>query len=146
MLPVKLDVSAISLPEWVPPGIYLTGDVMPMITRAGVPHFYSKCVSCSVVSNSSPPYGLWSVHQALCPWNSQGKNTGVGSHFLLQGIFPSQGFNPSLLKCRWIFFHLSHQRRSHLLLKELCILSLCPSKARTYKDEKFLIIGKRFKE
>ena len=27
----------------------------------------------------------------LCPWRSQGKNTGVGSHFLLQGIFPTQG-------------------------------------------------------
>ena len=27
----------------------------------------------------------------LCPWNSPGKNIGVGSHFLLQGIFPTQG-------------------------------------------------------
>ena len=30
---------------------------------------------------------------ALCPWNSPGKNTGVGCHFLLQGIFLSQGSN-----------------------------------------------------
>ena len=29
------------------------------------------------------------------PWNSLGKNTGVNSHSLLQGIFPSQGWNPS---------------------------------------------------
>ena len=33
----------------------------------------------------------------LCPWDSPGKNTGVGCHFLLQGIFPIQGSNPSLL-------------------------------------------------
>jgi len=37
------------------------------------------------------------------------KNTGVGSHFLLQGIFPAQGLNPGLLHCRWILYQLSHQ-------------------------------------
>ena len=31
------------------------------------------------------------------PWNSPGQNTGVGSLFLLQGIFPTQGANPGLL-------------------------------------------------
>ena len=33
----------------------------------------------------------------LCPWNSPGKDTGVGCHFLLQGIFPTQGSKPCLL-------------------------------------------------
>ena len=33
----------------------------------------------------------------LCPWDSPGKNTGVGCHALFQGIFPSQGWNPGLL-------------------------------------------------
>ena len=33
----------------------------------------------------------------LCPWDFPGKNTGVGCHFLLQGIFPTQGLNPCLL-------------------------------------------------
>ena len=33
----------------------------------------------------------------LCPWNFPGKNTGVGCHFLLQGIFLTQGSNPHLL-------------------------------------------------
>ena len=33
----------------------------------------------------------------FCPWNSPGKNTGVGCHFLLQGIFPTQELNSSLL-------------------------------------------------
>ena len=37
------------------------------------------------------------------PWNSLGKNTGVGSHSLLQGIFPTQGSNPGLPHCRWSF-------------------------------------------
>ena len=38
-----------------------------------------------------------------------GKNTGVGCHDLLQGIFPIQGSNPGLPHCRWILYHLSHQ-------------------------------------
>ena len=41
--------------------------------------------------------------------DSPGKNTGVGCHALLQGIFPTQGSNPSLLHCRQILYHLSHQ-------------------------------------
>ena len=36
----------------------------------------------------------------LCPWDSPGKNTGAGCHFLLQRIFPTQGLNPGLLLCR----------------------------------------------
>ena len=47
-----------------------------------------NCESPSFVSNSLLPHGLHS------PWNSPGQNTGVGSHFLLQGIFPTQGLNP----------------------------------------------------
>ena len=45
----------------------------------------------------------------LCPRDSPGKNTGVGCHFLLQGIFPTQGSNSSLLPGRRILYHLSHQ-------------------------------------
>ena len=54
----------------------------------------SESESRSVVSNSLRPHGLYS------PWNSPGQNTGVGSHFFLQGIFPTQGSNPGLLHCR----------------------------------------------
>ena len=46
----------------------------------------------------------------LCPWNSPGKNTGVGCHFLLPGIFPTQGLNPGLPHCRQILYCLSHQK------------------------------------
>ena len=45
----------------------------------------------------------------LCPLNSLGKNTGVGCHSHLQGIFPNQVSNPGLLHCRQILYHLSHQ-------------------------------------
>ena len=41
--------------------------------------------------------------------NSPGKNTGVGCHALLYGIFPTQGSNTGLVHCRQILYHLSHQ-------------------------------------
>ena len=51
-----------------------------------------KYVSHSVVSN--PLWTSWTLACPLvCPWASPGKNTGVGSHSLLQGIFPTQGSN-----------------------------------------------------
>ena len=53
-------------------------------------------LSLSVMSDSFLPHGLQPT-RLLCPWNFPGKNTGVDCHFLLQGIFPTQGSNPSLL-------------------------------------------------
>ena len=41
--------------------------------------------------------------------DSPGKNTGVGCHALLQGIFPTQGLFPGLQHCRQILYHLIHQ-------------------------------------
>ena len=52
---------------------------------------------CSVVSDSLPVHGLWPT-RLLCPWNFPGSNTGVGTHFLLQGIYSIQGLNPCLLR------------------------------------------------
>ena len=43
------------------------------------------------------------------PWSFSGKNTGVGCHFLLQGIFPTQGSNPGLPPCGQTLYHLSHR-------------------------------------
>ena len=60
------------------------------------------------VSDSLQPQGLQHT-RFLCPWNSPVKNIGVGCHFLLQGIFLTQGSNPGLLHCRRILYHLSHQ-------------------------------------
>ena len=44
-----------------------------------------------------------------------GKNTGMGCHALLQGIFPIQGLNPGLWHCRWILYHLTHQGSLRIL-------------------------------
>ena len=45
----------------------------------------------------------------LHPWDFLGKSTRVGCHFLLQGIFLTQGSNPGLPHCRQTLYHLSHQ-------------------------------------
>ena len=47
--------------------------------------------------------------------DSPDKNTGVGCHALLQGIFPTQGLNPSLPRCRQILYCPSHQGSPHLI-------------------------------
>ena len=52
----------------------------------------------------------WTVaYQASPSMGFPGKNTGVGSHFLLQGIFLTQGSNPGLHHCRWTLYRLSHR-------------------------------------
>ena len=71
-------------------------------------------LSCTVMSDSLQPHGLWPA-RLLCPWDSPGKNTGVGCHVFFQGIFPTQGLNPDLLHCRQILYHLSHQRTQGIL-------------------------------
>ena len=52
-----------------------------------------------------------SLTRFLRPWDFPGKNTGVGCHFLLQGIFLTQGLNPGLPHCRQMLYRLSHQGR-----------------------------------
>ena len=78
--------------------------------------------SHSVPSNSLRPHGLQPT-RLLCPGDFQGKGTGVCFHFLLQGIFPTQGSNPGFPHCRQMLYHLSHQgshkkrRRDHKVRK-----------------------------
>ena len=52
----------------------------------------SQSASCSVMSNFLWLHGMKPT-RLLCPWDSPSKNTGVCSHPLLQGIFPTQGSN-----------------------------------------------------
>ena len=70
-----------------------------------------KCetVSLSVMSTTLYKPMDCRPSRLLCPWNPPAKNTGVGSHSLLQGIFPTQGLNLGLLRRRQILYHLSHQ-------------------------------------
>ena len=51
---------------------------------------------------------LWAAARLLCPWDSPGKNTGVGCHAVFQGIFLALGLSLPLLlllHCMWILFH-----------------------------------------
>ena len=72
-------------------------------------------LNCSVMSDSLRPHGLLPA-RLLCSWNFPGKNTGVGCHFLLQGIFPrrsslSRGQTQiSCISCssRQILYQLHH--------------------------------------
>ena len=57
------------------------------------------CLSTSGGTGSVPGWGAWVLHA----WS------GVGCHFLLQGIFLTQGSNPGLLHCRQSLYCLSHQ-------------------------------------
>ena len=92
--------------------------------------------SCSVVSNSLRPHGL-SPTRLLSPWNFPGNSTGVGCHFLLQGIFPSQGSNPSLPHCRQMLYCLSHiPTKIYLWWKSFPILKYLPKSKANSKGER----------
>ena len=66
-----------------------------------------------VMSNSLGHHGLW-PDRLFCPWNSPGKNTRVGCHALLQGIFLTEGSNSGLPQCRFPYC-LSHQGSPRIL-------------------------------
>ena len=72
-------------------------------------YVYTIVKVTSVVSDSLQPRGLYS------PWNSLSQNNGVGSLSLLQGIFPTQGWNSGLPNCRQILYQLSHQGSPRIL-------------------------------
>ena len=74
-------------------------------------------LSCSAVSDSLRPHGLQPA-RLLSPWNSPGKDTTVGCHGLLQGIFPNQGLNPDLPHYRQILYQLSQPANPVLNMKE----------------------------
>ena len=81
------------------------------------------CISllccCSVVARLWP-HGLQPT-RLLCPLDLPGKNTGVGCHFLLQGIFLTQGQNPPLLHRQVDSFPLSHLGGAHYLPRDAII-------------------------
>ena len=73
-----------------------------------IPQSHLLLFSRSVVSDTLRPHGLKHA-RLLCPWDSPGKNTGMGCHALLQGIFPAQRSNLGVLHGRQILYHLSHK-------------------------------------
>ena len=105
-------------------------------------HLFKGCVlsavlSRSVVSSSLSPHRLQPA-RLLCPWDSPGKDTRVGCHALVQGIFPIQGWNPGLLNCRQIRYHLSHQGSPYLEPRDNLIVA--SSTSPTSKTHQFLMI------
>ena len=69
---------------------------------------YVRLCVCSVVSNSLQLHGLQPT-RLLCPWDSPGKNTRVGCHFFLQGIFLTQELDRGLLHWQVDSLPLSHK-------------------------------------
>ena len=61
------------------------------------------------VAQSCATHGLY-PNELLCSWNFLGKSTGVGCHFLLQGIFLTRESSPGLLHCRQTLYPLNHHR------------------------------------
>ena len=72
--------------------------------------FPPQNLQATVEFPGSPVFRTWNLH-------CQGRrfNTGVGCHFLLQGIFPTQGSNPGLLHCRQILYQLNHKGSPRIL-------------------------------
>ena len=93
------------------------GNTGPWIPAAQWPHFsiltVFRSIHCScLVTKSCPtllqPYRLQPI-KFLCSWDFSGKNTAVGCHFLLQGIFPTQESNPCLLHWQADSLEMSHE-------------------------------------
>ena len=72
------------------------------------------CVVASVAFDSLRPYVLSST-RLLCPWDSPGKNTGVGCRAVLQGIFPTQALKPGVPRCRQMLSHWATLLREVLI-------------------------------
>ena len=82
------------------------------------PGFWARFAVLCLVAQSCPtlcdPMGCRLPGSSVLG-DSPGKNTGVGCHALLWGVFPTQGLNPGLLHCRHILYHLNHQRSPRIL-------------------------------
>ena len=105
-----------------------------------VGHDWSDLAAAAAVTRSCltlQPYRLEPT-RLLCPWNSPGKNTGVGDRSLLQ-IFLTQGSNPGLPHCRQILYHLNHQGNSNE-----CFFPLLKHRFRIMNFYRFYIVKLEF--
>ena len=133
------------------------GQCLEIRVNSCVPLSLPACLlSRSVVYDSLRPHGLQPT-RLLCPQDLPGKNTGVGCHFLLQGIFLTQGSNPGLLNRRQTLPSepgkppLSLQDPENICLPNLCLPNLCfpsscelpssPLKSQTTIPKSFFIFS-----
>ena len=77
-------------------------------TQPSTIDFTDSSVSRSVIPDSLQPHGLQPTG-FVCLWDFPGKDTGVGCHFLLQGIFPIQGLKLGFLHCWQILDRRSYE-------------------------------------
>ena len=93
----------------------LTQHCKTIIFQQKINSLVMNCV-CAESFSGVQLFAPWTVtHHAPLSRDSPGKNTGVGCHALLQGIFPTQGSNPHLLHCRCILYCMSHQGSPRIL-------------------------------
>ena len=102
----------------------------------------------SGASDSLWPHGLLPA-RLLCPWDFPGKNTGVSCHFLLQGIFPTQGLNLHLIHWQVDTYHWATREAQFCVY----IILKCPFKQLSENSERacksyylfeFCYYGQRF--
>ena len=87
-------------------------EVSPFVKKR-YQQYLHNCVHVQLLIRVQLFAALWTVApKILYPWNFSGKNTEMGCHFLLQGIFPTQELNPGLL-------HLLHWLSGSFLLNHL---------------------------
>ena len=79
---------------------------MALSTAPGACKHFHMLFSCSVVSDSLGPHR---PARFLCPWNSPGKNPGVGCHFLSRGSSWRRDRTRAFCISRWVLSHLSHR-------------------------------------
>ena len=98
--------------------------------------YQQQCQQLSRVQLFATP--LLQSARLLCPWDSPGKNNGVGCHALLQGIFPNQGLNLGILLCRQILYLLSNQGSSFLPIIQIYLIH-CMYYMKIFFSESFLL-------
>ena len=102
--------------------------------RIGLPH--KTVLSCSVVSDSLRPCGLQPT-RLFCPWDSPGKYTGVGCHFLPQGVFHTQGLNPYIRDVRVLSYTYLHWQAGSLPLAPPVKVSRSPEENGHLNSHRF---------
>ena len=82
--------------HWGQRGTDFSGIFKNMYLHTSLHRWLILSFGCSVASDSWQLHGLQHT-KLICPWDFTVENTGVGCHFFIQGIFPTQGSNPCLL-------------------------------------------------
>ena len=90
------------------------GQIVGFVLHNHLSKFLWYPLACPLVAQSTQHHRLQPA-RLLSPWDSPGKDTGVGFHSLLQGIFLIQGSSLGLLHCRQIPYHLSRQESPYFL-------------------------------